>query len=229
MRVLLGASALAVALAMPAVGLRAGAATVGGKSRKARQLPADRHCRDGPHPADRREGGRDQAVAGQDQAAARLQDLALRDRARRAPHRGRAAGHRDLRRHAQEQGLVGHRPRQGPRRRRGEGIRAVDRLQDSERRVLLQGRLPVHRRAEPRAAVPGRRVLLRGPGRRGVPGGEAGRTDPAGRGVLQPHGAHLPHRAGRQALHHARTAVQRVRAGEDGPLQEGRASAASCA
>ena len=70
--------------------------------------------------------------------------------------------------------------------------------------------------------VPGRRVLLRGAGRRGVPGGEAGRADPAGRRVLQSHGAHLPHRAGRQALHHARTAVQRVRAGEDGALQEDR-------
>ena len=179
MRVLLGASALAVALAMLPFACRS---SLGGKSRKARQVPADRNRRDGPHPADRREGRGDQEIARQDQAAARLQDRALRDRSRRAPHRGRPAGHRDLRRHAQEQGLVGHRPRQGPRRRRGEGVRAVDRLHDPERRVLLQGRLPVHRRAEPRAGVPGRRVLLRGTGRRGVQCGEAGRTDPAGRG-----------------------------------------------
>ncbi len=34
--------------------------------------------------------------------------------------------------------------------------------------------------------------------------------------------ARLPYRAGQQPLHHARPAVQRVRAGEDGPLQEGR-------
>ena len=153
------------------------------------------------------------------QAAARLQDRPLRDRAGRAPHGGRAAGRRDLRRHPQEQGLGGDRPRQGPRRRRGQGVRAVDRLRDPERRVLLARRLPVHRRAEPGAGVSGRRVLLRGPGRRGLRGGQAGRADPAGGGILQSHRAHLPHRAGRQALHHARPAVQRVRAGEDGPLQ----------
>ncbi len=50
----------------------------------------------------------------------------------------------------------------------------------------------------------------------------ARRADPAGGGILQSHRAHLPHRSRRQALHHARPAVQRVRAGEDGPLQEDR-------
>ena len=69
-------------------------------------------------------------------------------------------------------------------------------VRDSERRVLLQGRLPVHRRAEPRARVPGRRVLLRRAGCCGVQRREAGRTDSAGGGVLQSHGAHLPHRTG---------------------------------
>ena len=49
-----------------------------------------------------------------------------------------------------------------------------------------------------------------------------GELIPPDGGILQPHRARVPHRAGRQALHHARTAVQRVRAGEDGPLQEDR-------
>ena len=89
----------------------------------------------------------------QHQAAARLQDRALCDRSRCAPHRGRAAGRRHVRRHAQEQGLVGHRPRQGSRRRRGQGVRALDRLRHPERRLLLEGRLPLHRRAEPRAGL----------------------------------------------------------------------------
>ena len=149
-----------------------------------------------------------------------LQDRALCHRAGCAPHRGRAAGRRDVRRHAQEQGLGGHRPRQGSRGRRGQGVRALDQLRHSQRRVLLAGWLPLRRRAEPRAGVPGRRVLLRRPRRRRLRGREAGRADPAGGGILQSHRARLPHRAGRQALHHARTALQRVRAGEAGPLQE---------
>ena len=137
-------------------------------------------------------------------------------------HRGRAAGRGDVRRHAQEQGVGGHRPRQGSRRRRGQGVRALDQLCHSQRRVLLEGRFPLHRRAEPRAGLSRRRVLLRRPRRRRLRRREAGRADPAGGGILQPHRARVPHRAGRQALHHARTALQRVRAGEDGPLQEDR-------
>ena len=77
--------------------------------------------------------------------------------------------------------------------------------------------------------VPGRRVLLRGPGRRRLRGRQAGRADPAGGGILQPHRARLPHRAGRQALHHARTAVQRVRAARRWTSTRSPASAASCA
>ncbi len=48
-----------------------------------------------------------------------------------------------------------------------------------ERRLLLARRLPLHRRAEPRTGVPGGRVLLRKPRRRGGPGRAAGRADPA--------------------------------------------------
>ena len=92
----------------------------------------------------------------------------------------------------------------------------------SQRRVLLEGWFPLHRRAEPRAGLSRRRVLLRRPRRRRLRRRQAGRADPAGGGILQPHRAGVPHRAGRQALHHARTAVQRVRAGKDGPLQEDR-------
>ena len=73
----------------------------------------------------------------QHQAAARLQDRALRHRARRAPHGGRAARRGDVRRHAQEQGVRGDRPRHGSRGRRGQGVRALDHLQHSQRGVLL--------------------------------------------------------------------------------------------
>ena len=173
MRVLLGASALAVALACLPFWLclpwRSNPRPEISKSSAISSRPAPPRWRTSRRPA--RRPTRSSRSLAKIKLPRGLQDRALRDRARRAPHGGRAAGHRDLRRHAQEQGLGGHRPRQGSRRRRGEGVRAVDRVQDSERRVLLQGRLPVHRRAEPRAGVPGGRVLLRGPGRRGVRGG----------------------------------------------------------
>ena len=42
----------------------------------------------------------------------------------------------------------------------GQGIRADAAEAHSERALLLQGRLPLCRRAEPRAAISGRRVLL---------------------------------------------------------------------
>jgi glucose/arabinose dehydrogenase len=145
MRVLLGASALAVWLGLlPAAGQQPSA----GKSRKARQFPADRNRRDGPHSSDRREGRGDQEVARQDQAAARLQDrlYAIVPDARHI-----AVG---------PQGIVTF---VGTRKSKVWSVtdRDKDRVADevkefapsidfkiSERRVLLQGRLPVHRRAE---------------------------------------------------------------------------------
>ena len=114
----------------------------------------------------------------------------LRDRARCAPHGGRPAGRGDLRRHAQDQGLGGDRPRQGPRRRRGEGVRAVARFHDPERRLLLQGRLPVSSPSRTGCSIfPAAEFFYEGPDVAAVPGRQAGRADPAGRGKLQPHGA----------------------------------------
>jgi hypothetical protein len=61
-----------------------------------------------------------------------------------------------------------------------------------------QRRLPLYRRAEPRAGLSGRRVLLREPGRGGLRRGEAGQSDSAGRGELQPHRPGLRDRPRRQ-------------------------------
>ncbi len=98
-----------------------------------------------------------------------------------------------------------------------------------ERGVLLEGRLPVPRRAEPGAGVPGGRVLLRGPRRGGVRRRQAGRAHPAGRGIVQPYGPRLPRRARRQALHLARPAVQRATRRRRWTSTSGSASAASSA
>ena len=69
--------------------------------------------------------------------------------------------------------------------------------------------------------LPGGRVLLREPGRRGRRSRAAGRAHSAGRGIVQPHGARLRRRAGQQALHLARPALQRAAAGEGGPVHRG--------
>jgi hypothetical protein len=121
-----------------------------------------------------------------------------------------AAGHRDLRRHAQGQGLVvvdRDRDRVAD---QVKDFAPVDHLRHPERPLLLARRVPLHRRAQPRAGVPRGRVLLRrsGPGRRRRRG--AGRADPARGGELQPHRARLPRGSGRQALHLARPALQRA-------------------
>ena len=134
--------------------------------------------------ADRIEGGSDQEKPRSDQAAKRIQDRSLCPRAGCSPHRGRAAGRGGVRRHTQEQGVGRDRPRQGPRGRRGQGVRAVDQLYPSKRGVLLQRRLFLHRRAESRPRVPCGRVLLRRPGCRRLRRREAGGADPSGGGIL---------------------------------------------
>ena len=89
-----------------------------------------------------------------------------------------------------------------------------------ERPMLFQGRLPVRRRAEPRAAVSGRRVLLREPGRGGQRS-RAPRPADSGQGrKLQSHRARMPRRTGRQALYSARPALQRAAQGEDGAVRK---------
>ena len=87
---------------------------------------------------------------------------------RRPPHGGRTTRHRHLRRHPQDRRLVGHRPQQGPGGRRGEALCPLHRLRHSQRALLLQGRFPLHRRAEPGAGLSGCRVLLREPRRGGL-------------------------------------------------------------
>ena len=80
------------------------------------------------------EGRRADAIRKQsreDQASGRIQDRSLCDRARCAPHGCRSQCRRGLRRHAQEQCLCRHGPRQGSGRRRGEAICAFGRVQDS--------------------------------------------------------------------------------------------------
>ena len=101
-------------------------------------------------------------------------------------------------------------------------VRAEPEVHGAQRRVLDQGRLPDRRRAQPRAQLPGRRVLLRRPGRRGDRGRAAGQAGPARGGELQPRRAHLPRRRRRQALHHARPAVQRAAAGQGRDVREAR-------
>ena len=69
---------------------------------------------------------------------------------------------------------------------------------------------------------PGGGVLLREPGRRRRAGHPRRRADPAGARELQPHRPGLPGRAGRQALHLARPAVQRDVARAGRAVQGGR-------
>ena len=129
-----------------------------------------------PDSAGGAQGGCHPPKPAEGEAAAGLQDRPLCHRSRCAPHGGRPQCRRGVRRHAQEQRLCRHGPRQGSRRRRGEGLRSLRRVQDPERRLLLARWRALRCRAEPGAAVPGGRVLLRGPGCRGVPGREAGRA-----------------------------------------------------
>ncbi len=112
------------------------------------------------NPADRPEGRPGQAEPDQDQAAGGLPHFALRAGAGCPPHRGRPAGGGDLRGHAQIESLGGDRPLPRRRGRRGQGIRADPAEKDSQRRLLLEGRLPLHRRAEPGAGICRGRVLL---------------------------------------------------------------------
>ena len=202
-----------------AAGHRAGAGNAG---EAVRLQGHGRVARRADHSTGWEEGGGDQEDPEQDQSARGLQDQPLRHRARRPPHRGRATGRGGVRRHPQEQRLRRHRPRQGPRRRRGQAVRGVAQDGDPERRVLLQGRLPLHRRAEPGAGVSRGRVLLREPRRGRLQRRQAGRVDPARGGELQPHRPHLPDRPRQQALHHARPALQRGAQGEARSLQQGR-------
>ena len=160
----------------------------------------------------------------------RLQDRPLRGRARCPPHGRRPASRRRLRRHAQEQRLGGDRSRQGPRRRRGEAVRAVDRLSRSRTASASRADGFLYVVEQNRVLqFPAAEFFYEGPD---VAVGEvvqAGRADPAGGGELQPHRARLPDRAGQQALHRARPAVQRAAEGQAGSLQARRASAASSA
>ena len=135
-----------------------------------------------------------------DQAAAWLQDQSLRDRSRRAAHGGRAARGRDLRRHAQGRRLGGHRPQQGRHCRRGEAVRTVAGFRHPERRLLLEGRLPLRRRAQSRPHLPGGGVLLREPRRRRWRCRQGRRAHSRRRGVLQPHRPRLRDRP-RQKLY----------------------------
>ena len=105
----------------------------------------------------------------------------------------------------------------------------VARQGDPERPVLLARRRALHRRAEPRAGLPGRRVLLREPGRRRRQRRPAGRADPGRGRELQPHRPRLPRRAGRQALHLARPALQRHAGRPRRAASRSSASAASSA
>ena len=202
-----------------------------GKSPEALRHAGDRHADGGLRAGrpGRRVCRAAQEEPGADQAAGGLQDQPLCRSAGCASHRRRAAGRRHLRRHAQGRGLGDHRPQQGRRRRRGEALRPLARLRHSERAVLLQGRLPLYRRAQPHPGVPGGGVFLREPGHRGGPGGETGRPGAEGGGELQPHGAGLPHRPGQEALCAAGPALQRAAQGERWNCTKRSASAASCA
>ena len=84
-----------------------------------------------------------------------------------------------------------------------------------------RGRLPDRRRAQPHPQLPGRRVLLRRPGRRRDRGRAAGQADPGRGGVVQPRRAHLPRRHGRHALRRAGPAVQRAAARQAQALRRG--------
>ena len=109
------------------------------KSRTSGAFKTDRHADGYPDdPAGRHQGRGDQEESREQIKLPRgFKICALRDRAGRAAHCGRPARRRHLRRHAQDQGLGRDRSRQGSRRRRGQGIRALDRLHDPERRLLL--------------------------------------------------------------------------------------------
>ena len=62
-----------------------------------------------------------------------------------------------------DEGLGGHRSQRGWRRRRGEGVRPDPSNEDSQRGMFLEGRLPLHRRAEPCAGVPAAEFFYESP------------------------------------------------------------------
>ena len=92
--------------------------------------------------------------------AARLPYLAVCSGTGCSPHCGWPAGRRDFRGHAQIKSLGGDRPLSRRRGRRGKGVRTDLAEEDTQRRMLLEGRLPVHRRAKSGAGISGGRVLL---------------------------------------------------------------------
>ena len=86
--------------------------------------------------------------------------------------------------------------------------------------VLLEGRLPLHRRAEPRPGISGGRVLLRKRRRRRrrvVPEGE---LIPKSEESYNHTARVVPHRSRQQALHPAGPALQRARQGEARPVPQ---------
>src|SRR6266481_7483248 len=122
--------------------------------------PYGQHGRLAGDPADRCKSRSGQTEPDQDQASGRLSHLALRASAGRPPYRGRPTGRRDIRGHAQVKNLGGDRPRARRRGRRGEGVRSDPAKEDTQWRVLLEGRLPLYPRAKSRAGISGSRILL---------------------------------------------------------------------
>ena len=112
-----------------------------------------------PVPADRRQCRSAAQEPGADQAAARGFKINLYAIVPDARHMAVGPqGVVDLRRHAQGCRLGGDRPQQGRHCRRGEAVRSVARPSlIPERRLLLEGRVPLRRRAQPRLACSQRR------------------------------------------------------------------------
>ena len=155
-----------------------------------------------------------------DQAAAGIPNRPLCHGARRAPHGGGAAGDRGLRRHPQD-ATSGRSP-----------IVIGDRVADEVKRFApsLDFKIPngpcfskdgfLYFVERNRVLVfPAAEFFFESPDVAVASRGAAGRADPAGRGELQPRRPGLPGRAGRQALHLARAALQRAARGEDRALQ----------
>ena len=199
------------------------------QSGEAGRVPDHGHADDGADPAERGQHRRAQGHRRPDKGSGRLQGQPLCGGARCPPHGGGTARCRHLRRDPQGTGLFDDRPQQGPRRRRREGLCAVDQDGGAERGLLLEGWPPLSRRAEPRAVVPGGRVLLRRTGCGGLRHRQAGRAHSGFQRELQPYRAHLPGRARRPHLHHDRPALQRAGAGDAAGVRAPRASAASSA